>query len=116
VFAQQWVVRPVSINPRPRLKLDNTDLDRHMRFVSCSATISNPRDHMKRIFGLECSEIEAIVEDGAPAGPKEFLVWNPSYIDPAVPSLGRHSSLSDATMIMRFLMKRGARVILFCKV
>jgi DEAD/DEAH box helicase domain-containing protein len=38
------------------------------------------------------------------------------FIDPGEPALGRRSSLFEATGLMRFLMKRGVRVILFCKV
>ena len=71
---------------------------------------------MGRVFGLASTDIEAVTNDGAPAGHKEFLLWNPSLIDHKVPSLGRRSALSDATSLMRFLMKRGVRVILFCKV
>ncbi|RDB21503.1 ATP-dependent helicase hrq1 [Hypsizygus marmoreus] len=88
----------------------------HVRFVSCSATISNPKIHMMNIFGVASDEIEEITEDGAPSGRKDYLVWNPALINPDVPNLGRHSSLSDATRLMRFLMKRGIRVILFCKI
>lgn len=61
-------------------------------------------------------DIEEIIEDGAPSGRKDFLVWNPSYIEATARQLGRQSSLADATGLMRFLMKRGVRVILFCKV
>ncbi|KAF5386879.1 hypothetical protein D9615_001687 [Tricholomella constricta] len=86
------------------------------QFVSCSATISNPKLHMTNIFGVNADEIEAVTVDGAPSGRKDFLVWNPPYIDSNVPSLGRHSSVSEATGLMRFLMKRGVRVILFCKI
>lgn len=57
-----------------------------------------------------------MTEDGAPSGRKDYVVWNPPYIDSRVPSLGKHSSISEATGLMRFLMKRGIRVILFCKV
>lgn len=91
-------------------------IDRRVRFVSCSATISNPQAHMKNIFGIQSTEIETVTKDGAPSGRKDFLVWNPQYIDPMVPTLGRHSSISEATILMGFLMKRGIRVILFCKV
>ncbi|KAG6832721.1 hypothetical protein H0H92_012293 [Tricholoma furcatifolium] len=80
-----------------------------------SATIAKPLSHMSSIFGLPADEIEAVTKDGAPSGAKHFLVWNPTYIDERVPSLGRHSSLTEATSLMRFLMKRGIRVILFCK-
>lgn len=91
-------------------------IDRHVQFVSCSATISNPQAHMKNIFGIQSAEIVTVTEDGAPSGRKDFLVWSPPYVDFMTPSLGRHNSISEATNLMRFLMKRGIRVILFCKV
>ncbi|THH10272.1 hypothetical protein EW145_g1433 [Phellinidium pouzarii] len=87
--------------------------NRRVRFVSCSATISNPLQHMQNIFGIE--DIEVITNDGAPTGAKEFIVWNPPPNDHVDPSLGRHSSLVEATGLMRFLMKKGVRTILFCK-
>ena len=71
---------------------------------------------MKNIVGLELADIKVVTEDGAPSGQKHLLIWNSPFKDPVVPSLGRHSSLSEATGLMRFLMKRGIRVILFCKV
>ncbi|KAF7972104.1 hypothetical protein HWV62_18928 [Athelia sp. TMB] len=87
--------------------------NRRTRFVSCSATISQPKQHMQSIFGVD--DIEAITEDCAPSGCKNFLVWNPPLVEEFVPALGRISSMSEATGLMRFLMKRGVRVILFCK-
>ncbi len=60
--------------------------------------------------------IEEVTEDGAPSGRKDFLVWNPPLKDPMDPSLGRVHSMTEATGLMRFLMARGVRVILFCKV
>ena len=44
------------------------------------------------------------------------MVWNPPLKDPMDPSLGRVNSMTEATRLMRFLMARGVRVILFCKV
>ncbi|KAG6874311.1 hypothetical protein C0995_001536 [Termitomyces sp. Mi166 len=90
--------------------------NRHILFVSCSATIANPKVHMSKIFGLASEEIEAVTKDGAPFGTKDFIVWNPPYIDEQMPSFGRYSSISEATGLMSFLMKRGVRVILFCKI
>ncbi|EJF65709.1 P-loop containing nucleoside triphosphate hydrolase protein [Dichomitus squalens LYAD-421 SS1] len=90
--------------------------NRRARFVSCSATISKPRQHMQNISGIEESKIEAVTEDGAPAGRKDFLVWNPPLKDPMDHSLGRLHSMTEATRLMRFLMARGVRVILFCKI
>ena len=57
-----------------------------------------------------------ITEDGAPSGRKHSIIWNPPLVDPQAPALGKRSALSEATGLMRFLMKRGVRVILFCKV
>ncbi|CAD6569915.1 MAG: hypothetical protein CYPHOPRED_003651 [Cyphobasidiales sp. Tagirdzhanova-0007] len=83
-------------------------------FVSCSATIENPAAHMKAIFGVE--QVEVVAEDGSPCGQKEWLVWNPPWIDPMDVTQGRISSISEASRIFRFLMDRGIRTIMFCKV
>ncbi|KAA1474847.1 DEAD H helicase [Dentipellis sp. KUC8613] len=88
--------------------------NRHVRSISCSATIGNPIVHMKKIFGLD--DVEAVTEDGAPSGRKDFLIWNPPWIDPSDPKFGKHSPITEATGLMRYLMKRGIRVILFCKI
>ncbi|KAI0336366.1 DEAD/H helicase [Cubamyces sp. BRFM 1775] len=88
--------------------------NRRARFVSCSATITKPGEHMKNIFGID--DIVEVTEDGAPSGRKDFLVWNPPLKDPMDPTLGRLSSMTEATKLMRFLMARGVRVILFCKI
>ncbi|KIJ17065.1 hypothetical protein PAXINDRAFT_111778 [Paxillus involutus ATCC 200175] len=88
--------------------------NRRTIFVSCSATIAKPAQHMRRLFGIE--EVEEITEDGAPSGLKDYLIWDRSYTDDQARGLGRHSSISEATRLMRFLMERGIRVILFCKI
>ncbi|KAI5835646.1 P-loop containing nucleoside triphosphate hydrolase protein [Schizophyllum commune Tattone D] len=88
----------------------------HVKFVSCSATISNPRQHMERITGLPPSDIDVVADDGAPCGEREFVVWNPPPVDEDMPMAGRKSSIGEATLLMRYLMKRGVRVILFCKI
>ncbi|KAG8690861.1 hypothetical protein FRC11_008575 [Ceratobasidium sp. 423] len=84
------------------------------RFISCSATITNPRRHMADIFGIE--EVEVITDDGAPAGQKHFLLWNPPHMDPLNPSAGRVSSIEEACWLFRNLMKQGIRTIVFCKI
>ncbi|KAF8126549.1 DEAD H helicase [Boletus edulis] len=88
--------------------------NRDVIFVSCSATIAKPAQHMKRLFGIE--QVDEVTEDGAPSGVKDYIVWDPPFVDEQAPKLGRHSSISEATGLMRFLMKRGIRVILFCKI
>ncbi|CAE6397294.1 unnamed protein product [Rhizoctonia solani] len=84
------------------------------RFISCSATITNPRRHMVDIFGVD--EVEVITDDGAPAGQKHFVLWNPPHVDPLNPSAGRVSSIEEACWLFRSLMKQGIRTIVFCKI
>ena len=69
---------------------------------------------MMNVLGVR--DVEAVTEDGAPSGRKDLLVWNPPYVDPDDSTLGRLSSMGEATKLMRFLMAHGVRVILFCKV
>lgn len=68
------------------------------------------------MFALAPEDIEVITEDGAPSSTKDFLIWKPPPVDEAAPQLGTKSALTETTALMRFLMRRGLRVILFCKV
>ncbi|BGP03230.1 ATP-dependent 3'-5' DNA helicase [Rhodotorula toruloides] len=88
--------------------------NRHVRFVSCSATIANPVEHMRTIFGVD--DIVLVDDDGSPSGRKEHLVWNPPYIDDLDPKQGRVSTIAETSRVFRFLMERGIRVIVFCRV
>ncbi|KAF5358075.1 hypothetical protein D9756_001743 [Leucocoprinus leucothites] len=90
--------------------------NQRMRFVSCTATLANPGEHMQKIFGLGKDEVEVVDIDGAPSGKKDFLVWNPPFVDESKPALGRRGAIAEATALMRFLMKRSVRVLLFCKI
>ena len=42
--------------------------NRHVRFVSCSATVANPEDHMRTIFGID--QVKLTDFDGSPSGRK----------------------------------------------
>ena len=47
-------------------------------FVVTSATMANPCLHTRALLGLGGGEpLEVISEDGSPAGPKLFALWNP---------------------------------------
>lgn len=46
--------------------------NRRVRFVSCSATIANPVEHMQTIFGVD--DVLLIDEDGSPCGQKVGLI------------------------------------------
>lgn len=69
---------------------------------------------MRTVFGVD--KVEVVNEDGSPAGQKEWLIWNPPWIDPKDVTQGRISSISEASRIFRFLMDRGVRTIMFAKV
>ncbi|PWY97459.1 P-loop containing nucleoside triphosphate hydrolase protein [Testicularia cyperi] len=85
-----------------------------VQFVSCSATVANPRQHMQTLFGVE--DVHVVTEDGSPAGRKEWLIWNPPYIDETDPAQGRVSSYAEVSKVFRHLIQRGVRTIIFTKV
>jgi DEAD/DEAH box helicase domain-containing protein len=88
--------------------------NRHVKFVSCSATVANPEEHMKAIFGID--NIKLTDFDGSPSGRKEFLCWNTPYKDPKDPSSGRGDAMAEAARLFCELILRGIRVIAFCRV
>ncbi|MCO5587699.1 hypothetical protein L7F22_041650 [Adiantum nelumboides] len=88
--------------------------NRNVKFISCSATVANPREHMQTLFGVE--DVEVITEDGSPAGRKEWIVWNPPLIDDRDPKQGRVSAYAEVSRVFRHLLERGVRTIIFTKV
>ncbi|KAN0062218.1 ATP-dependent 3'-5' DNA helicase [Thecaphora frezii] len=85
-----------------------------IQFVSCSATVANPKEHMQTLFGVD--EVEVITDDGSSAGKKEWLLWNPPLIDEADPAQGRVSSYAEVSKVFRHLVQHGVRTIVFTKV
>ncbi|CAM1511128.1 Fc.00g086410.m01.CDS01 [Cosmosporella sp. VM-42] len=88
--------------------------NRRVRFISCSATVANPKEHFKTIFGIE--NVRLIDYDGSPSGRKEFLCWNTPYKDPGDPASGRGSAKLECARLFCALMLRGVRIIAFCRV
>lgn len=88
--------------------------NRRVRFISCSATVANPEEHFKTIFGIE--KVHLVDFDGSPSGRKEFLCWNTPYKDPGDPSSGRGNALAECARLFCQLVLRGVRVIAFCRV
>ena len=86
----------------------------HVKFVSCSATVANPEEHMRTIFGVE--NIKLTDFDGSPSGRKEFLCWNTPFKDPKDPSSGRGDAMAETARLFCQLILRGIRVIAFCRV
>ncbi|KAJ5172665.1 hypothetical protein N7492_005258 [Penicillium capsulatum] len=88
--------------------------NRHVRFISCSATVANPESHMKSIFGVQ--DVKLVDFDGSPSGRKEFVCWNTPFKDPADPTSGRGDSVAEAARLFCQLILRGVRVIAFCRI
>ena len=88
--------------------------NRHVKFISCSATVANPKVHMETIFGLEDPVL--IDFDGSPSGRKEFLCWNTPFKDPKDPTSGRGDTMAEAARLFCELILRGVRVIAFARV
>ncbi|KKY13130.1 putative dead deah box helicase [Diplodia seriata] len=86
----------------------------NVKFISCSATVSNPEEHMRTIFGVE--EVKLTDFDGSPSGRKEFICWNTPFKDPGDPSSGRGDTMAEAAKLFCQLILRGVRVIAFCRV
>ncbi|EKG10099.1 Helicase [Macrophomina phaseolina MS6] len=85
-----------------------------VQFISCSATVSNPKEHMKTIFGVE--QVRLTDFDGSPSGRKEFICWNTPFKDPGDPTSGRGDTMAEAAKLFCQLILRGVRVIAFCRV
>ncbi|KAF5621257.1 DEAD DEAH box helicase [Fusarium sp. NRRL 52700] len=88
--------------------------NRRVKFISCSATVANPEQHFKTIFGI--GNVQLIDYDGSPSGRKEFLCWNTPYKDPGDPASGRGSTKFECARLFCALMLRGVRIIAFCRV
>ena len=88
--------------------------NRHIKFISCSATVANPEQHFRTIFGIESCRMTDF--DGSPSGRKEFLCWNTPFKDPGDPASGRGDTMAEAARLFCQLVLRGVRVIAFCRV
>lgn len=88
--------------------------NRHIRFISCSATVANPEAHMKTIFGVD--QVKLTDFDGSPSGRKEFLCWNTPFKDPGDPTSGRGNTMAESAKLFCQLILRGVRVIAFCRI
>ena len=88
--------------------------NRHIKFISCSATVANPEEHFKTIFGID--NVRLTDFDGSPSGRKEFLCWNTPFKDPGDPGSGRCNTMAEAARLFCQLILRGVRVIAFCRI
>ncbi|HYM92410.1 MAG TPA: DEAD/DEAH box helicase [bacterium] len=80
------------------------------QLVCTSATVANPAEFGRRLTGRPLRVIE---DDGAPRGPRTFVLWNPPVIDRA--RMARRSPYVEASRLMALLLRRGVRTIAFTK-
>ena len=78
------------------------------QFICCSATIANPGELASQ---LTEREMEVVDENGAPAGEKLFVFYNPPMVNR---NLGiRRSYLNEATVVAKELLGRRLQTIVF---
>jgi DEAD/DEAH box helicase domain-containing protein len=80
----------------------------HPRFVLCSATLANPQDLAESL--LE-EEVELVAKNGAPAGEKYFIFYNPPVVNA---QLGiRRSYLHESKRMAVEMIDRGQQTLVF---
>src|SRR5271167_2992959 len=78
------------------------------QFICCSATIANPGELASQLIE---NEVEVVEENGAPAGEKLFVFYNPPMVNR---NLGiRRSYLNEATRVAKELLARKLQTIVF---
>jgi DEAD/DEAH box helicase domain-containing protein len=80
------------------------------QFICSSATIDNPKELAEKIIN---AEVDLIDNNGAPAGPRHFLFYNPPVINA---ELGlRRSLISEVKTIVQKLLPTKAQIIIFTR-
>ena len=78
------------------------------QFICCSATIANPGELAERL--LE-DRVEVLSENGAPAGEKTFVFYNPPVVNRA---LGiRRSYINESSRVAQEFLKRDLQTMVF---
>jgi len=80
------------------------------QFICASATIANPKEHADRLIGEDTSLID---NNGAPAGEKHFVFYNPPVVNK---QLGiRRSSVLETQKLAALLLRNGIQTIVFAR-
>jgi DEAD/DEAH box helicase domain-containing protein len=80
------------------------------QIIACSATIANPGEHLRRLAGIEPVVVD---DDGAPQGARDFVLWNPPFVDRA--RTARRSANIEAARLFARLVQAGIRTIAFAR-
>ncbi len=80
------------------------------RFICCSATIANPRELVEKLIE---EPVELIDQNGAPAGKKHFVFYNPPVVNK---ELGiRRSVVQEARRLAGHLLEARVQSIVFAR-
>jgi DEAD/DEAH box helicase domain-containing protein len=80
------------------------------QFILTSATIANPMEHAGALIE---KPVQAVTQDGSPAGKKNFILYNPPIMNR---DLGiRKSASSEALNLTRTLLQGDVQTLLFCR-
>jgi DEAD/DEAH box helicase domain-containing protein len=78
------------------------------QFICCSATIANPGELASQLIE---KDVEVVEENGAPAGEKLFVFYNPPIVNR---NLGiRRSYINEATRVAKEILARKLQTIVF---
>jgi DEAD/DEAH box helicase domain-containing protein len=78
------------------------------QFICCSATIANPGELASQLIE---DDVEVVEENGAPAGEKLFVFYNPPMVNR---NLGiRRSYINEATRVAKEILARKLQTIVF---
>jgi DEAD/DEAH box helicase domain-containing protein len=90
------------------------------QIVACSATIANPGEHLQRLAGVE-PVVVGDRDDGAPASARDFVLWNPPFVDRAtargagLERSARRSANIEAARLFARLVQASIRTITFTR-
>jgi DEAD/DEAH box helicase domain-containing protein len=84
--------------------------DNQPQFICCSATIANPAEHIER---LTSRRPEVVNDDGSPRAPKQFVLWNPPFIDEK--KTAHRSPNGEAANLFVSMVRQDVRNITFTK-
>ncbi len=79
-------------------------------FVMCSATIANPEERSTGLTGLN---FQVVTKNGAPAGERDFVFWNPPVVD--AEKGNRKSSNAETAMLLAELVSHEIKSLAFAR-